>query len=273
MAEESIELRKIRGHAWVEHCMKLAGCKQAGLIYVTSAVRSPSLWSKYKTGKVLPEPETVKVVDQVLPGTAITWNSGPEGLPLWSVLNGYEDVCNDFVNTELADQVSRSVWWLLANKKRPISSMTMPEKIQAMLEASIPDWFWFRKPGKEALPEDQENFKYIDLRFANRDEFFLTLEEAIKQEPNALAAAYAEGVKKYKNPENRFAKYGFGIGEYRILEKKRLVAFISLIVLCGKERSKRLGEIHAFLKIGIHQALVDNFGVAVADYVKSPLNI
>lgn len=271
MAKKSSEvgiLEKIQGNAWVQHCKKVAGCNQAGLAKVVSAVPDKDLWSKYKNGNAKPLKTTVQVVDQVLPGTAQTWFNGPEGLPLWAILGGDKEVCNDFVNTEFAEQVSRSIWWLLSNPKKSISNMSIAEKVQAMLEASIPAWYWIRttEDGEEPFPEDEEDNIVVDLRFADRNKYFLKLDELINKEPNALALAYAEGKTKYKN-----AKHSFGIADYRILEKKRLAAFISLIVLCGN--SKELGAIRAFLKKGIYQALIDIFGTDIAEYVNSPAYI
>lgn len=263
---EVTELERIRGHAWVSHCMKASGCNQTGLARLIHAVNDKNLWSKYKNGNTPPPSTSVKVVDQLLQGTGETWFNGPFGLPMWAVLGANQEenglkFCNEFLDAELADQVSRAEWWLLSNK--PIGSMTVEEKAQALLEASVPIHYWHRSNYVDHFPEDEEGEVSTSYKFIDRNEVFLTLDEFIEM-PNALSLAYKEGKKK------RFRK-GIGKGEFAILNTKRLVAFVALIVLCGN--TTELKSLHEFLKAGLYEALVGSFGKDIADYVKSDKHI
>lgn len=271
-SSEVTELEKLRGEAWVKHCMKVAGCKsQAGLLKVVSAVTDKDLWAKYKNGNTPPKTTTVIVVDKTLNGTADTWFCGPsaDGLPLWAILGANQEdlfpnglqVCYEFLDAELDSQVSRAEWWLLS--KKPIGSMTTEDKAQALLEATVPVHYWHRNNYVDHFPEDIEGKGSVPSKLVNRDEVFLTLEEFISK-PNALSLAYMEG-KKLK-----FRK-GIGKGEFPILNKKRLVSLVALVAICGN--TKELKSLYEFLKAGLNEALVDSFGKDIAEYVKSNKHI
>ncbi|WP_162600603.1 hypothetical protein [Massilia sp. WG5] len=282
MAIKVKSVSEIKNQAWVEHCMKVVGGHQAELAKldwysyclkvmgsesknqdrfdkVLNALSNKDTWSKWKAATVNPKSEAILAVDLALPGTALTWDKGPAGLPLWAVLQRDEGFCNDLLNTEFAEQIQRSAWWLLANDWKPVSSLSVEEKVQAMLEASIPSEHWLRHKEELHAEADGQELPCVDLR-EERDNYFLTLKELVGMHPNALAAVYAEGT--------HYLQYGFGIGDYKILDKKRILALVALIVLCGN--SKGLGQVHSYIKEGLQQALTDNFGGDVAAYVASP---
>jgi len=284
-----IELEKIRGAKWVDLCLRVASAKATGkdlsseklsqckMIQFTKAVDSPDLWSKYKLGYAQPEVTTVKAVQFDLPGTAEIWLMGPYGLPLWTVLAGNakenSHVPSKLLDVELHDEVRRPLWSLLA--RNAFSSMSLLEKVQALLEVSVSPSVWSRPSAvtrsfDEWEREDAEDESYvgapeIDFRFAPRDKHFLTLQELVQKTPNVFAESYA-----YDSHKVRKSKHRFGRAEKRVFEPKRLLAIIAVVVLLARDKTN--AEIQTYIVNGIRQAVSDHFGRDVAAYISAENN-
>ncbi|MFZ6754157.1 hypothetical protein ACO0KY_12375 [Undibacterium sp. Dicai25W] len=60
-----------------------------------------STWSRYKNGEIEPKLEFINKIDSKLPGTAEVFHSGPDGFPLWEILNENADVCLQVIDDEI----------------------------------------------------------------------------------------------------------------------------------------------------------------------------
>ncbi len=153
---------KIRGSRWVTMCLRLAYAKsngtylssgmvsQAQMARMSKEVPDKDLWSKYKLGFAEPPPSTVNAVEKSLPGSAEIWLKGPGGLHLWDVLAGnsgkHDQLLYGVLDTELLDELDPPSWSLLV--RMPFTAMALLDKVQALIEISIPDKYWSREMWK-----------------------------------------------------------------------------------------------------------------------------
>ena len=158
-SDKVLEMTKIRGSRWVAMCLKLAYAKvngthlssrmvsQAQMARMSKEVPDKNLWAKYKLGFTKPPSSTVKAVDRSLPGSAEIWLKGPGGLPLWDVLTGnsgkHDQLLLGVLDTELLDELDLPSWSLRA--RMPFTAMFLLDKVQALIEISVPDKYWSRE--------------------------------------------------------------------------------------------------------------------------------
>lgn len=72
-------------------------------------------WERYEEGASSPRSDTLDTVEKCLPGTRTIYDDGPSGLPLWAVLNGDWEVCQEYVKV-LIPKPDKTVSWLLKDK-------------------------------------------------------------------------------------------------------------------------------------------------------------
>jgi hypothetical protein len=61
-----------------------------------------SRWSRHENRKTEPESNFIAQVEGILPGTAEVYYSGPDGFPLWEILEGNMEICQQTVDKEIA---------------------------------------------------------------------------------------------------------------------------------------------------------------------------
>lgn len=308
---------------------------QAQMARMSKEVPDKDLWSKYKLGFAEPPPSTVNAVEKSLPGSAEIWLKGPGGLHLWDVLAGnsgkHDQLLYGVLDTELLDEIDLPSWTLRA--RMPFKAMALLDKVQALIEISIPDKYWSREMWKrptdrspdysverwKSLPTDglrrslksrltvTESFPSLDgepdalskLEYErnlgwgwrdhvqndleelqeidypdhvpveatsfNRDDYFLTLSELVAKRVNVLMYAHAEGKKKYlirKTNDGRFA--------FRLLDHRRLLAFISALVLLRDNGSYE--HVFRYIAEGLKDPITEKFGKDVYAYIVADEN-
>jgi hypothetical protein len=248
----------------------------------------------YKVGRDKPLPSTVEAVNKVLPGTLATWNFGPDGLPLWGVLDDDLTACHALVDDELANHTERPGWSLLSDKSYPIRNMSLLQKAQALLEITLPAKFWSRRywngisnPAAWKDDPDEENsssilrmYKHID-----RDIYHLTLEEFISNKPNVIAVSYAEGSSRLRvmkqaeqidlvEPEEqakiklKASRVRFGMADYRnIISARRVLSLLALVKLLNSGSDVLSKDVADYVLKGIDQAILELFGTPVHEFV------
>lgn len=341
-SDNVLEITKVRGSSWVVICLKLAYAKvngthlssgmvsQAQMARMSKEVPDQHLWAKYKLGFTAPPSSTVNAVDKSLPGSAEIWLKGPGGLPLWDVLTGnsgkHDQLLYGVLDTELLDEIDLPSWTLRA--RMPFTAMALLDKVQALIEISIPDKYWSREVWKrpadrspdysverwkslptdglrrslksgegvtESFPspdgepdalskseyerklgwswrdhvqDDLEGLQEIDYpdhvsvetTSFKRDDYFLTLIELVSKRINVLAYAHAEGKKRHslrKSNDGRFA--------FRLLDSRRLLAFIAALVLLRRE--KNYENVFIYIAEGLKDPITEKFGKGVYTYI------
>ena len=272
----------MRGEAWIAHCLKIAGVKAVSRLpdVLGNAVAvSEDSFRAYKSAREPAKDMTIELVNRALPGTRATWDSGPDGLPIWPVLWRDIGACKALVDDELANHTDRPDWSLLTDRNNPIRDMSLLERAQALLEATLPSHYWTRrywdlpKDRWESLVDesDDECKASTDLgRFKRqyRDVSFLSLDELVRLEPNVLAEAYVEGAKRAKTAMGRF-----GFAEYRyITSPRRVLALLALGVLLNNGSDAFSKDVAYYIGQGIDQALSEHFGTALQKYVTENFN-
>ena len=58
----------------------------------------------YHSGKTSPSNTTLALFEEVLPGSRVEYEYGPQGEPLWAILAGKINVCQDYVDQNLPPQ-------------------------------------------------------------------------------------------------------------------------------------------------------------------------
>lgn len=159
-SDKVLEIVKIRGSRWVVMCLKLAYAQansthlssgmvsQAQMARMSKEVPDKDLWSKYKLGFAEPPSSTVNAVEKSFPGSAEIWLKGPWGLPLWDVLTGSkrDRLLHGALDAVLLDELDPPSWSLLV--RMPFTAMALLDKVQALIEISIPDKYWSREMWK-----------------------------------------------------------------------------------------------------------------------------
>lgn len=271
----------MRGEAWIACCLKVAGLKATSRLPDVVAQRvviNEDSFRAYKVGRDKPLIGSLEAINQVLPGTRETWDVGPDGVPLWSVLEEDLSACWSFVDDELANHTRRPQWSLLSDRNLPIREMSPLQKAQALLENTVPWYFWSRtywerqsRPvvgwaGRSPVDEfeDEDVAKKITFfRHQDRDSYYLTLQEFIGHKTNLVASSYAEGAKRAKTKKGKI-----GFADYRYITSPRRV--LSLLALCKVLNSG--GDVFGkdvayYIMVGIDQALLEIFGSAVHKFV------
>jgi hypothetical protein len=232
----------------------------------------------YKVGRDRPLIGSLEAINKVLPGTRETWDVGPDGLPLWGILEDDSAACWALVDDELANHTNRPHWSLLSDKNLPIRNMNPLQKAQALLENSVPWYFWSKaywerqsapvggENGSGSVHESEDENAVKDLTFfkhQDRDSFFLSLGEFISHKPNLVAASYAEGAKRAKTKKGKI-----GFADYQYITSPRRI--LSLLALCNvlNSGSEVLGkDVALYIMEGIDRALAEIFGSAVQKFV------
>lgn len=85
---------------WLNKDAQLARMSEASLDFATN-IRSAG----YHSGKSSPSSNTLSLFEEVLPGSRAEYDYGPQGEPLWAVLAGKINVCEDYVEQCLPPQM------------------------------------------------------------------------------------------------------------------------------------------------------------------------
>ena len=238
-------VREFRVKAWVSHCLAVADCSTykdlsdkiaAALPMVDGKPAGPesNVWSRYDSADTEPSPETVQQIGHALPGTAITWNKGPAGLPVWGVLNRDLSTCASVVDGLLDDyqlkKAGGSAWMLQSKLKVTAAGMTLIQKCQALLEISVPSSYW-QKSGSD-LPDDKREI--VDMAYEPRDKWYYTLPEFLSKDGdgNALAHSFERGSHKFKTTLIKNAAFMVR-GEFKILKPEIQIGLLAATALCN----------------------------------------
>lgn len=273
--DEPDQPRRLRGKAWVQACLAALGTNKLSVLDTRlNVLNSPGLWGMYQSGKRRPMPGTVTVVGQKLPGTAEVWLS-----PIWDVLNDDAAACESHVD-RLLERFTKSEPWMLLHHKA-ISTMTLHDKCQALLEIVIPRRYL-------KFPDlDEDLLRELDHDFENRPFHYRQFSEICDHQANIIAQSYREakatskiidesvaevremwarlkGEKYEQKPSNSNNRAG-------LLNKDYVCGVAALVCLCNESKDRRLRNAPAYLKQGIVEAVKDNYGVEVADYFMTSL--
>lgn len=90
---------------WMEAVMAAAQQSEiTGLIRFFDLKNLPtnaSRWSRHENRKTEPEPDFIAQIENILPGTADVFYAGPDGFPLWEILEGNMEVCQQVIDSEI----------------------------------------------------------------------------------------------------------------------------------------------------------------------------
>lgn len=262
--------RRLRGKAWVQACLAALGTSNLSVLHdKLNVVNSSDLWGKYQSGKRNPMPSTVTVVDQKLRGTAEVWLS-----PIWDVLKDDAVACGGHVD-RLLERFTKTEPWMLLHRKA-LSTMTLPDKCQALVEIVVPK-VYLRFPG-----QDEYLLRELDPGFESRPCNYRQFFEILDDDQNIIGQAYREiktttyyidsAVLELKAllAASQGREYQEKPSESKkrdnLLNKDYVCGVAALVCLCNESRDKRLGNAPAYLKQGIVEAVKDNYGSEVADY-------
>lgn len=265
--------RRLRGKAWVQACLAALGTSNLSVLHdKLNVVNSSGLWGKYQSGKRNPMPSTVTVVDQKLPGTAEVWLS-----PIWAVLKDDAVACGGHVHMLLERFTKTEPWMLLHHKA--LSTMTVPEKCQALIEIVVPVEY-LKSPDL-----DEEFEKELDPDFMNRPISYSNFFEILDSQENVITKTYTEVKARRKLFDETlpevFKVYYERLGKaYKppadksksrddLLNNDYICGIAALVCLCNSSKERRLAGAPAYLKQGIFGAIKDRYGAEVADYFMS----
>lgn len=264
-------LNELRGSAWVAYLLERGGYKSLAQLHESlNLVGSVQLWSAYKAGKANPQEATVKLADKAIPGSASLFLNGPEGLPLWSVLDGDIEACQRVVSSVLDGFVEPERWMSVA--RRPVASMGDSDKLKALLEIVLPQSLW-----QPATPDSVR----FNPNAPHKLELvgWLSLAELFERAENPLATQYLKDKIK-AGQESIIKSFVLGIvakvsggsafadkQKYNLTNASCVLAFIACIQIANESRDKALMKAPDFLKQGIYLAVADTFGADVAMFV------
>jgi hypothetical protein len=96
----------LRIKSWMEAVMEAADVKEIPELMRFLDIRqlptNHTRWSRHQQGATEPTPDVIESVETILPGTAEVFYFGPNGFPLWEILEGNETVCLQMVDDEVA---------------------------------------------------------------------------------------------------------------------------------------------------------------------------
>ena len=84
---------------WLNKFEQVGRLSEVNLGYATK-IRSAG----YHFGKTSPSNTTLALFEEVLPGSRVEYEYGPQGEPLWAILAGKINVCQDYVDQNLPPQ-------------------------------------------------------------------------------------------------------------------------------------------------------------------------
>jgi hypothetical protein len=279
--QKKLTVEWMRGEAWIAHCLKVAQIKVTSRlpdVVARQVVINEDSFRAYKVGRDKPLIGSLKAINQVLPGTRETWDVGPDGLPLWGILEEDLSASWALVEDELANHTRRPHWSLLSDRNLPIRNMSPLQKAQALLENTVPGHFWSRtywerqsKPvegwaGSCSVDESEDentvkNFTFF--RHQDRDSYYLTLDEFISHKPNIVVASYAEGAKRAKTKKGKI-----GFADYRyITSPRRVLSLLALYKVLNSDTDVLAKDVAHYIFEGIDQALLELFGTPVHKFV------
>lgn len=120
---------------WMEAVMETAGVKAIPELIRFLDIRqlptNHTRWSRHEQGATQPTPDFIESVEKILPGTAEVFYSGPNGFPLWDVLDGDETVCLQMVDEEIfrATGIQPDESWSFHQRVEVIFSRRIPKDI------------------------------------------------------------------------------------------------------------------------------------------------
>ena len=268
------KLDEIRGNQWIAYLLDKGKFKNlADMHGKLNVVNNVQLWSAYKKG-THPVPKTIDAVNEVIPGSAELYNHGKDGLPLWAVLSDKPDVWGQIVIDLLNECLETKPWMLLARKA--VLRMTDAEKLKAMLEIVLPESLWY--------PSNPNESEYVNpllpAPVGIHLKGWLSLAELFSRDENALAVAYikdkADATEKNIIKSHVYSFISKITGKNAFAEKTThnlsnvnyVIGFMALIQICNSSRDKSLALAPDFIKNGIYQAVLDNFGDEIAELMK-----
>ena len=132
---------KMRVQLWLEALSRESGHEVADLQNVPVLAELSSLeFPLYRQGRRAPSVTTLKLLDQVFPGAREVFDRGPDGIPLWPILDGDTAACREvvasaFKQLEVADA----------------SVLRLDQKVSRLWTALLPDHLHYFKTSEELL--------------------------------------------------------------------------------------------------------------------------
>ncbi|WP_155638619.1 hypothetical protein [Burkholderia cepacia] len=128
-------------------------------------------WDSYFSGEKTPVLKTVALVEKVVAGTADLFETGPEGIPLWSILAGdiekSKTLFNEVVDAPELDFHQRAI---------ALALMFLPDKLNTRIE-SAPEGF----PDEHALPASDRRYTVWFERFLDMPAAIRLMNEAYEE--------------------------------------------------------------------------------------------
>ncbi len=266
-------LEKIRGNAWIAFLLERGGFKSLAELHEGLAVVETSqLWGMYHRGVAHPQESTVKLIDRAIPGSASLWFNGPDGLPLWAVLDDNLSVCMQVVDGVLVDFPQPQEWMLLARK--PFSRMDLADKTKALFEVVLPERvIWQPKDAPfphPLLPMPQKNnldgWLSLSQLFETEQNIFAHryLNDYLKSKEKSIIKAFVFGMVSKMTGKKVFADDEI---EHNLSNPTYVLSMIALLQLCFSSDDERLLKAPEYIKNGIKQSVLDCFGQDVMEFV------
>lgn len=100
-----VGVKGLKIKTWMEAVMAAAKQNEISDLVVFLQLRNlltdASRWSRHDNRKTEPESKFIAEVEKILPGTADVFYSGPDGFPLWEILEGNMEICQQVVDSEI----------------------------------------------------------------------------------------------------------------------------------------------------------------------------
>lgn len=106
---------------WLSHDAQVTRMSAASLDYGTN-IRTAS----YQTGKTSPSNTTLALFEEVLPGSRVEYDYGPQGEPLWAILAGKIKVCQAYVEQSLPPKDGELECGLSDRFQRVLDALVVP---------------------------------------------------------------------------------------------------------------------------------------------------
>lgn len=264
-----MELDELKGKLWVAYLLEIGKFKNLAEMHkVLGVVESVQSWSQYKNG-TQPQDSTIKVVDKLIAGSGSFWWVGPGGLPLWAVLAGDMAICSQVISGLFNNYRSNKPWMLISRKE--FSAMGDADKLKGLLEIVLPESLW-----RPANTRDAEFVHpLLTAPTGNALKGWLSLSELFARTANAVAVGYLQDKLKTREQgvfrafvERMKSEHIHADIKHDLTNKNYVLGFIALINICNESKDKTLMDAPEFIKIGIHQSVVDAFGIGVSEFVK-----
>ena len=152
-------LENLRGEIFVSACLRSTGSKTMAALYrsLQSIVTDPSLWHVYKSGRSNPSAMNLGFLEKRYPGIADLWNTGPFGLPFWSVLNNDYAACDAYLRQFLMSP-TLPVGHCLIGKR--IKNAKLNDCFLGLIQLTLPPNYWRTPKGYDIQPVVDELYGY-----------------------------------------------------------------------------------------------------------------